>query len=348
MPEIIDQLADLTSLRDRDNLDASLAQAMRDLLQPESIAVHRVIGDAGDLRWLTRTRLAKGDLAATTDAAWSDPAALPVLPSRPDWQRCVDQSQVLCLQEGEQRWITLLPMADEVGSPGVVELVTDSPLTDTLMRLVTGVLRIYRNVQALLDDSERDTLTGLLNRKSFDDTFYKLASPQPHPGAAGDLPDRGARRAQASASYWLGVIDIDHFKQVNDRFGHLIGDEVLLLLSRVMRACFRFHDRLYRFGGEEFVVLLRCASQADAAKALERFREAVRRYPFPQVETITVSIGYTQVRGGDTPSAAVERADKAVYQAKHLGRDRVCHHADLLAQGLLDADPQERGDVELF
>ena len=162
MPEIIDQLADLTGLRDRDTLDVSLALALRDLLRPVRVAVHRTTGDAGDERWLTRARLTADDLTATADSVWSDVSQLPRLDDRPSWRQCLE-SGVLMLLPGDEL-VTLLPMQSEGGSPGVVELVTSAPLSEELLRLVTGVLRIYRNVQSLLDYSERDTLTGLLNR----------------------------------------------------------------------------------------------------------------------------------------------------------------------------------------
>jgi diguanylate cyclase (GGDEF)-like protein len=143
------------------------------------------------------------------------------------------------------------------------------------------------------------------------------------------------------------VVDIDHFKTVNDRFGHLIGDEVLLLLSRIMRGAFRFSDQLYRFGGEEFVVLLLCNDEADAAAAFERFRHVVGEYPFPQAGKITVSVGFTAIEVGDTPAAAFERADRAVYHAKNNGRDQVSNHAELMRQGIIE-DGTRVSDVELF
>jgi len=115
----------------------------------------------------------------------------------------------------------------------------------------------------------------------------------------------------------------------------------------VMRSCFRFYDQVYRFGGEEFVVLLRCSGEDDAMAALERFREAVRGYVFPQVEHITVSVGFTDVRHGDSPNAAVERADRAVYFAKNHGRDQVRCHAALVRKGLLE-DEKKAGDIDLF
>ena len=134
---------------------------------------------------------------------------------------------------------------------------------------------------------------------------------------------------------------------VNDAHGHLIGDEVLVLLARLMRNCFRFHDRLYRFGGEEFVVLLHCGDADGARLAFERLRANVERYAFPRVGRVTVSVGFTAARRGDTPSSAFERADKAVYHAKETGRNRIVHHDELVRSGLVD-DPSHTGDIELF
>jgi diguanylate cyclase (GGDEF)-like protein len=342
MSEIVDQLAELTGLRDRDTLDVSLVTSIRDLLHPCSVAVHRVVGDAGDERWLTRARLGVGDVAARADSSWADPRSLPVLAERPERLQCLQAASEIELQ-GDAGTTLFLPLASDSGVIGVVEVTTERSLTDDIRRLLVGVLRIYRNVQSLLDYSERDTLTGLLNRKSFDETFYKASSARLQQVA--ELP--GDRRHAGGSGYWLGVVDIDHFKQVNDRFGHLIGDEVLLLLSRVMRSCFRFYDQIYRFGGEEFVVLLRCTGEDDAIAALERFREAVRGYVFPQVERITVSIGFTDVRHGDSPSSAVERADRAVYFAKNHGRDQVRGHAALIREGLLE-DENKVGGIDLF
>jgi diguanylate cyclase (GGDEF)-like protein len=144
------------------------------------------------------------------------------------------------------------------------------------------------------------------------------------------------------------MLDIDHFKRVNDNYGHLIGDEVLLLLARLMRSQFRFHDQLYRFGGEEFVVLMRCNGEAEAGKVLERMRAATAAHLFPQVGKITVSIGFSEVRAGDSPSGAFERADKAVYYAKEHGRDQVCSYAALVARGELENQAANVGDMELF
>jgi diguanylate cyclase (GGDEF)-like protein len=247
---------------------------------------------------------------------------------------------------GTGPWLTLFPLATEREVVGVLELVSAERLQSTEQRMICSVLRIYHNFQGLLDYSERDTLTGLLNRKTFDDCFLKALGEVPAHAANVEADDR-RRQAGNSPGYFLGVIDIDHFKSVNDRFGHLIGDEVLLLLSRLMRNSFRFHDLLYRFGGEEFVVLMRCNNEDDAAHAFERLRRNTERYSFPQVGQITVSVGFTQVRAGDSPTSAFDRADRAVYHAKDNGRNQVQNHAALVASGKMREQTQLSA-MELF
>ena len=343
MSSVVEHLADLTGYRDRDVLDVTLVGAFKDLLRPTAVAIYRCVGEAGHQRWLTRARLAPGDSTATADPLWADPASLPLLSDHPDRQACLQRHEAFTV-DGPPA-MAYFPLATDLEPVGVLELQTAEPLSDEAVRLVCSVLRIYRNFQGLLDYSERDTLTGLLNRKTFDDSFMRVVVPPPAPGAH---QRQEARRHLPVGSSWLGLIDIDHFKHVNDNHGHLIGDEVLLLLSRLMRSSFRFHDRLYRFGGEEFVVLMRCGSPADASHAFERLRSNVEGYGFPQVGQITVSVGFTELREGDTPSGAFERADKAVYYAKQNGRNQVAHHAELVAAGKLTEATRNSGDAELF
>jgi diguanylate cyclase (GGDEF)-like protein len=343
MSRVVEHLAELTAFRDRDVLDVTLAGALRDLLHPQTVAIFRCVGDDGQQRWLTRARLGPGDVTATADPLWSDPQQLPLLAASPLRHACLRRQETIC-QPGPPA-ISCFPLATDRETVGVLEIETARPLAAEEVRLVGSILRVYRNFQGLLDYSERDTLTGLLNRKTFDDSFLRIAAadlpPDAAPGAA------GLRQPVAGAGSWLGLIDIDHFKRVNDGYGHLIGDEVLLLLSRLMRTSFRYQDRLYRFGGEEFVVLMRCGAGDDAAAACERLRVNVERYRFPQVGRITVSIGLTGVRPGDSPAAAFDRADKAIYYAKQSGRNQVRHHAALVAAGLL-SDESRDSDVELF
>jgi diguanylate cyclase (GGDEF)-like protein len=342
MSQLADHLAHLTGFRDREVMDTTLVSAIRDLLRPRMVAIYRLVGDEDSRHWLTRARLAAGDAAPHADPLWVDVESLPRMDRYPQRLAALQQDDpVVTVGESVQ---TVFALTTDREVVGVVEIETVVVINPEHLRLVGSILRIYRNFQALLDYSERDTLTGLLNRKTYDEAFYKvMASGLPMVGDLG-TGRRGDMRPQ---HHYIGVIDIDHFKRVNDNHGHLIGDEVLLLLSRLMRSSFRFYDKLYRFGGEEFVVLMRCNSAADAIVALERLRANVQGYSFPQAGNITVSVGFTEVQQGDTPSGAFERADKAVYWAKAHGRNRVCNHADLLAIGEA-TDQSKSGDVELF
>ena len=341
MSALVDHLAELTGSRDRDLIDVTLAGAFRDLLRPRSVAVCRVVGEAGRHRWLTRAQLGRGDAAASADPAWVDLDSLPALESHPARCQALSGQTVVTTEGGEG--LAVFPLYTDRGVTGVLEVRTDQELDADSQRLVGSILRVYRNFEALLDYSERDTLTGLFNRKTFDESLLKISAAMPLPAASHE-----SRRASGPGGrHWLGMIDIDHFKQVNDRYGHLIGDEVLLLLSRLMRSSFRFQDRLYRFGGEEFVVLLRCPTEADAFTAFERLRRNTVAYTFPQVGHITVSIGFAELRPGDSPAAAIDRADRAVYWVKTHGRNQVQGYADLAARGEIDS-AQRVGDIELF
>jgi diguanylate cyclase (GGDEF)-like protein len=342
MSKVVDHLAELTGFRDRDVLDTTLAGALRDLLEPERVAIHRCVGEEGSRRWLTRARLAADEAAATADPLWVEFDSLPRLADFPARVAAIDSHEPVTVAGSPH--VTIFPLFTDRDVAGVVEIESIKPLDHEQQRLVVSILRIYRNFQSLLDYSERDTLTGLLNRKTFDEAFYKLSG---QVSEDSNVPAGERRHKGGPLVHFIGVLDIDHFKSVNDTYGHLIGDEVLLLLSRLMRSCFRYHDRLYRFGGEEFVVMMRCASDADAGRAFERLRTSVAGYQFPQVGRITVSVGYTELKPGDTPSSAFERADKAVYWAKTHGRNQVSSHADLVRRGEL-ADDSKVGDVELF
>ena len=346
MSQVVDHLAELTGFRDRDVMDVTPVMALRDLLEPESVAIYRTVGEPGAERWLTRAHLRAGDAVASADPLWAKPEALPLVsehPLRLEAMRSLTVTQVA--RAGQ--WLYLFPIATERDVVGVIEILSTRRLGAGSQRLVSSVLRIYHNFQGLLDYSERDTLTGLLNRKTFDESFLKVLGELPLRPPPGEHGAEDRRHESAVPHYVLGVVDIDHFKSVNDRFGHLIGDEVLLLLSRLMRGSFRFHDLLYRFGGEEFVVLMRCDEDVHAGEAFERLRLNTERYAFPQVGRITVSIGFTEVRRGDSPAAAFERADKAVYHAKAHGRNQVHNYAALVASGVI-LEAAQPSDMELF
>ena len=349
MPHLVENLADLTALRDRDALDRALVGALSEALPSHKVGIFRVVGELGNERWRMSAQLHAGQGSTTGDSAWSSLDALPLLATFAQRQQVLATQQMQhCSSAG--LWISDFPLGGALSNVGVLELETTAALTTEDQRLVSGILRLYLNFSNLLDYGERDALTELLNRKTFDGAFLKATLEQ----RASDSEQSGSdaqtdrRHGHPDASYWLAMIDIDHFKRVNDNYGHLIGDEVLLLLARLMRTHFRFHDQLYRFGGEEFVVLMRCHGEAEAACVLERLRAITQQHAFPQVGAITISIGFSEVKAGDSPSSAFERADKAVYYSKAHGRNQVCSYAALVSSGELADQATNVGEVELF
>lgn len=339
---LIEHLAELTGSRDRDAIDGTLVSAFHTLLRPESVAIYRPVGQPHDRRWMTGARHCARQLLPGGDSNWVDIQSLPPLNAQPERCQALHGHTVTTWRCGRQ--LTLYPLISERAVAGVLELETLGPIDPQALETIRTVLRLYRNLQCLLDYGEHDTLTGLLNRKSFDVNFNKIVK-----GSLAAAPNRDEQRRSAAAGerYWLGMIDIDFFKSVNDRFGHLIGDEVLLLLARLMATNFRCEDRLYRFGGEEFVALMRCRSDSDAVGAFERLRALTQQHVFPQVHTITVSIGYTEIIGGDSPIAALGRADEALYYVKQHGRNQLRGYAELTASGALKV-LNNVGSVELF
>jgi diguanylate cyclase (GGDEF)-like protein len=233
----------------------------------------------------------------------------------------------------------LFPLKNDIAHQNSV-LAIKSHINDIHIRDgIAKLLDVYQNYIGLLNDNERDTLTGLLNRKTFDLRINKILA---------NMHQKHTRKNDRTVqAYFLAVFDIDHFKKVNDLHGHLIGDEVLLLFSQLMAKSFRETDPLFRFGGEEFVGIFGCASDEDIAHVLGRFTKKLQDYLFPQVGKVTASVGYTKLSVEHTPSQSVDRADLALYYAKNNGRNQICYYEELVSKGLLKEIVNE-GEIELF
>ena len=155
-----------------------------------------------------------------------------------------------------------------------------------------------------------DQLTGTLNRRGLDEAFGREL----------------ARSERLEAPMAIGLLDIDHFKKLNDTFGHQVGDEALRHLARVIKNLLRPTDTLARYGGEEFLILLPNTLEEEATEVLKRVqRELTRRYFLHNNEKvlITFSAGVAQRRPDEDQTALVARADAAMYRAKQAGRNRV-------------------------
>jgi diguanylate cyclase (GGDEF)-like protein len=144
------------------------------------------------------------------------------------------------------------------------------------------------------------------------------------------------------------MVDVDHFKRINDGFGHLYGDEVLLLAAQVMQRSFRDSDLLFRFGGEEFVAITQNVDRNCALRVFERLRAAIAGFRFPQVGQVTVSIGLVQLVPGKLTPILLDQADKALYWAKQNGRNQVVVYQDLIERGAIGEGGVAEGSVDLF
>lgn len=156
-----------------------------------------------------------------------------------------------------------------------------------------------------------DALTGLPNRIAYQER----------------LEQEFARFRRYGGELSLAVLDIDHFKRINDQHGHLSGDKALKAIAQQLQESLRRSDLVARYGGEEFVVLLTETNQSDAERALDKLRVSIQNQPIDLggvLLHITVSFGLSSFKVGDNPGEVFERADKALYRAKETGRNRIC------------------------
>lgn len=172
------------------------------------------------------------------------------------------------------------------------------------------IVRLQRELDETSEMVRHDPLTGTLNRKGLDEALAREIS--------------RARRLGSTLS--LALLDVDDFKKINDGHGHLVGDDALRHLARVVRDTLRPQDAVARYGGEEFLILLPDTELDQAEVILVRLqRELTRRYFLADADhlLITFSAGIARLNGDEDPIVAIERADKAMYEAKRTGKNRV-------------------------
>jgi diguanylate cyclase (GGDEF)-like protein len=240
--------------------------------------------------------------------------------------------------------LLIFPLMSSRAGRNYIQLWINSELSKMDHHMVAGVLQIYRNFVGVMQHAQTDQLTGLANRKTFDECVARVH--ELIPTEAESIANE--RRAAKTLNYWLIMVDIDHFKSVNDRFGHLYGDEVLVILSQLMQASFRESDLIFRFGGEEFVLIIRCADHAACLLTLERFRLRVEQRAIPQVGHITVSMGVTRMERKTFAATMVDHADQALYHSKRHGRNQVTFFEDLVSQGLATLEDIQTDEIAFF
>jgi diguanylate cyclase (GGDEF)-like protein len=171
------------------------------------------------------------------------------------------------------------------------------------------IIQIHESERDLADLARRDKLTGAPNRRAFDEA----------------LSESFSRLERMNDLFALLVVDVDHFKRVNDTYGHAGGDQVLRAVWQALKSSLREIDKVFRIGGEEFAVLLPSTDQGSAKVTAARLCSVVAAHPIKAEGTsitVTISIGIALPSDSSTPEALMKEADTALYQAKAQGRNR--------------------------
>lgn len=261
---------------------------------------------------------------------------------------CIDKNQLMQLSSDDSSihfdgfkylptddYVQVFTVESERSNRGLLITISKNVIDE---HYVYTLLSAYNHQVYLLRNKETDSLTGLLNRQSFDLRLAKLHENFDLENRADDEP----------CQFCFALLDIDFFKNVNDKYGHVYGDEVLLLFSNLMKQTFRDSDMLFRYGGEEFAVLLHDINLEQADSVLNRFRKNIEDFNFPMENKVTTSIGYCEFNNKIPLSSIIERADKALYYSKEHGRNKSRGFEYLIEQDKIKDIKIDTGDVELF
>lgn len=329
---VLNKLITLTSERDLVSLEHLLSESLFELISPTDIGIANTIK-------IYHVKDAQKQLFSTTVSERNPKGEKISAALKNALSKCFSTGEYCLYQENSETPLSLYPLKNSK-SETIAVIAIQAEIKDDELRYTIGmVLHVYQNFAGLIRDNEHDTLTGLLNRKTFESKVNKVMSLM--------HKEKSRKDDKADNHFYIAILDIDHFKKINDVYGHLIGDEVLLLFAQLMIETFRERDMLFRYGGEEFVGVFECANDTDILQALERFRTKISTFTFPQVGKVTVSIGYSSIKEYDTTVQMVERADLALYYAKNHGRNCIFNYEHLVETGILEEKNNE-GDVVLF
>lgn len=266
--------------------------------------------------------------------------------ARPDESMLICLLQKKVLQNSSDNGFTSFWVPLEITEKNACLYIEVLDVQKETLELTHAFSQIYNNHIALISVSEKDKLTGLLSRHALEGKVRNLLIMQSkvQREIRKEIP---LRQTEHNEQAWLVMFDIDHFKNVNDSFGHLCGDEVLLIFSQMLKTFFRSTDLIFRFGGEEFLLLMEPTSKFNAIAKVDSFRELVAETLFPIAGNITFSAGLTAASEDVFESILLDNADKALYYAKEHGRNQVHCFQSLVDSGKI-VQGNATADVDLF
>lgn len=345
--QILKSVIEITRQRDVDSLELSLVSTLAEFTPVSVVTLYKSLRNspADNIEEVVRLSITENNECGK-NYNWSSEKQVVIANNYV--HQCLQSASIIQSETDDGYTHLLYPVFLDHKVIGVLSLESHEILTPC-HTLIETLISIYNNYLTILNESERDKLTGLLNRRTFDLKLDKLLQAQREKQAAYKASHRTSekRQLEPESCTWLAMLDIDNFKRINDTYGHLFGDEVILTLSQKMKQNFRNSDLLFRFGGEEFVVILEPTSPEMAKQTFERFSQAIAGHDFPQVGKTTISIGFARLLETDYPHTILERADKALYYAKEYGKNCVFNYDELLANGHL-SEKQTTGSAVLF
>ncbi len=330
-----DAALDLSALDDNQTLASAFVQVLNEAFHPDELKLYDVHRKGN--RYSATQQVAEDFYLVDTQGRGEDKQFLNSLPGA---SQCLTNGGLVTLPEETGTGTRVFRRVD--GKQGPVALIELHGIDTSHGEIdaLNGFADLYQNLHGLLATASQDGLTGLLNRRMLQARLHRLV-------AAGPISD--LRRASDLDSYpYLVLVDIDHFKRINDQYGHVFGDEVLLLFTKLLESSFRHGDQLYRYGGEEFAILLEPCSTRHVQAVLERLRTKIESFTFPQVGQVTASIGACRPQYHEPVATTVDHADRALYYAKENGRNQVHIYEDLLASGAVHLPGEADDNIELF
>ncbi len=327
LPGLLGKLGKMTSIRDTEVLEQSLLRTLGPLLGVLDTSLYRTDEQQNMVRVINyhRSKVIEADGVARMVERVEEVSRLNDLPA--EVIALTDNVRLLgkpCTRKVGKELLVAYPLFGGNDVCGYFVFQRDREVQAAEDATIRGVLEVFSNYYALLDISQRDRLTGLFNRQALEGSFERIWRVLGRPDHFAERED--GRRTLPGENYWLAVIDIDHFKKINDGYGHDIGDAVLRNFYKAAAAAIRPDDMLGRAGGEEWLLVMPVAQPGAEQAVFERMRNAVANMPsdgLPAGLSVSFSMGVARLQPGEALTHVLRRADLALYEAKQSGRDRM-------------------------